>query len=412
MKIASLPPSPVMSSLSRPPAPESGQPPADQVSLGSDSPLKKWTVLIWSASDNNLYDFMQADIDEAEKVGCTDQMNVIVETDHGPKWFGKVKRYELHQDDAEGIHSPAKGSFGKADMADPRRLSDFIQWGIKNYPAENYALIISDHGAGWQGACHDEGSDSWMTLPEIEAGLKDAREKTGRKLDVVGFDACLMASAEVAHQLRNETSYLVGSQEVEGGAGWQYNRVISKDMLSSADRQMRSKLDFTAREFAANVVNMAQANSSDLPTMMALDTSKAGAVTEAVKSFGDALMGSSLDSQQLRQAKHQTQSFYEYYDLSDFANKIGQRAGQDSHLAESALSVQKAVQDAMVAEQHSYKYPNAHGLTIELNRQNSRSIGAPGLNSEANSRIDFGKYADTAFDQETGWSKVLERING
>jgi hypothetical protein len=415
MKISSSPSTtPTFSPAARSPRSEETTASPDQLTLGEESKApKKWTVLLWSASENNLYEYMQADIDEAERVGSTPQMNVLVETDHGSEWFGRVKRYELQPDDEKGINSPVKARLGKADMADPARLADFIQWGMKNYPAENYALIISDHGAGWQGACHDEGSDSWMTLPEIEAGLKQAREKTGRKLDVVGFDACLMASAEVAHQLRNETSYLVGSQEVEGGAGWQYNRVLSKDMLSSADRQLRTRLDFTPQEFAANVVNMAAANAGDLPTMTALDTAKVGAVTDAVKNFGTAIEESGLSAAQLRRAKNQTQSFYEFHDLSDFARNVGNLVAKDSPLAQSAQAVRDAVKGAVVAEQHSAKYPNANGLTVELNRQGNRApAGAPGLTADANSRVDFGQYSDTAFDRDTNWSAAIDRING
>lgn len=418
MTISSLGHAPAAPAFTRAaqPTPASEQPPADQVSLGNGTeskPAKKWTVMVWSASDNNLYSYMQKDIDEAEQVGSTDKLNVVVETDHGPKWFGQVKRYELQPDDTSGIKSPVKAKLGKADMADPNRLSDFIQWSMKNYPAENYFLVISDHGAGWMGACSDDGSDSWMSLPEIEAGLKDAREKTGRKLDVVGFDACLMASAEVAHQLRNETSYLVGSQETEGGAGWQYNRVLSKDMLADTDKQLRTKLDFTPRELAANVVKMAAGNQGDLPTMTALDTSKAGAVTEAVKNFGQAIVDGAISSRQLREAKGQTQAFYEYYDLHDFANNVASRAGDDSRLVESARAVQAAVDGAMVAEAHSNSYPRAHGLTIDLNRQ-SRDYkpGSPHLTAEQNARMDFGNYIDTAFAQETGWTRAQDKING
>ncbi len=389
--------------------------PLDNVSLGDSSDsksTKKWTVLLWSASDNNLYKYMQKDIDECEQVGSTDQLNVLCETDHGPR-FGSVKRYELQHDEKAGIHSPVKGSFGKADMASPSRLSDFIQWGIKNYPAENYALIISDHGAGWQGACSDDGKGTWMTLPMLEDGLKDAREKTGRKLDVLGFDACLMASAEVAHQLRNEANYLVGSQETEGGAGWLYNRVLSKDMLASTDHAIRTKLDFTPREMASNIVTMAQGNQGDLATMTAFDTAKIGALTDSIKNFGQAIVEGAVSSADLAAAKNETQGFYEFYDLHDFAGKVAAKAGDDQNLGAKAQAVQSAIADAIVAEQHSEKYPGAHGVTIELNRQGeSYKPGTPTFTADQNSRTDFGKYSNTSFDQETNWSKVQQKING
>ncbi|MBN9419906.1 MAG: hypothetical protein J0I12_30910 [Candidatus Eremiobacteraeota bacterium] len=387
----------------------------DQVQIGNNEPAapKKWTVLLWSASDNNLYSYMQKDIDECEQVGSTPGMNVVVQTDHGPR-FGTAKRYLLTQDDKPGIHSPVVSKPSSNNTADPAQLSEFIQWGMQKYPAENYALIISDHGGGWQGACSDDRSNSWMTLPMLEQGLSDAREKTGRKLDVLGFDACLMASAEVAHQLRDEATYLVGSQETEGGAGWQYNRVLSKDTLASTDERIRTRLDYTPKEFAENIVNMAQGHQGDLATMTAFDTSKIGAITDSVKSFGEAIVNSPISSADLAAAKGETQGFYEFHDLHDFASKVAAKAGDDANLAAKAAAVQQAIGDAIIAEQHSESYPNAHGVTIELSNQSGRAKGpgVPNFSAEQNNRIDFGKYGDTKFAQETGWQAAQAKING
>lgn len=387
----------------------------DQVEIGNNEPAapKKWTVMLWSASDNNLYSFMQKDIDECEQVGSTPGMNIVVQTDHGPR-FGTAKRYLLSQDDKAGIHSPVVGKPKSNDTGSPAELSDFIQWSMKKYPAENYALIISDHGGGWQGACSDDHSNSWMTLPKLEQGLSDAREKTGRKLDVLGFDACLMASAEVAEQLKDEATYFVGSQETEGGAGWQYNRVLSKDTLAKTDEAIRTRLDYTPKEFAQNIVTMAQGVQGDLATMTAFDTSKISALTDSVKNFGDAIVASPISSADLASAKNETQGFYEFHDLHDFASKVAARAGDDTNLADKAAAVQQAISDAIIAEQHSENYPNAHGVTIELSNQNGRAKGpgSPLLSAEQNARIDFGKYGDTKFAQETGWQAAQAKING
>ncbi len=398
------------------PKPQAEAPAAgDQVQIGNNEPAapKKWTVLLWSASDNNLYQFMQKDIDECEQVGSTPGMNVVVQTDHGPR-FGTAKRYLLTQDDKPGIHSPVVSKPSSNNTGDPAQLSEFIQWAMQKYPAENYALIISDHGGGWQGACSDDHSNSWMTLPMLEQGLSDARAKTGRKLDVLGFDACLMASAEVADQLKEEATYLVGSQETEGGAGWQYNRVLSKDTLASTDERIRTRLDYTPKEFAQNIVNMAQGAQGDLATMTAFDTSKIGALTESVKNFGDAIVASPISSADLAAAKSETQGFYEFHDLHDFASKVSAKAGDDANLAGKAAAVQQAISDAIIAEQHSQSYPNAHGVTIELANQNGRgqAPGSPLLSAEENSRIDFGKYGDTKFAQATGWQAAQAKING
>src|SRR5687767_7696357 len=69
---------------------------------------------------------------------------------------------------------------GEVDMGDPRELTNFLVWGVENFPAEHYMVIISSHGAGWQGIGPDEGSsDSILELTEIDAALEEARAQLG-----------------------------------------------------------------------------------------------------------------------------------------------------------------------------------------------------------------------------------------
>ena len=121
-----------------------------------------------------------------------------------------------------------------------------------------------------------------------------------------------------------------------------------------------------------------------------------------------------VSTKDLAAAKGETQAFYEFHDLHDFSSKVAAKAGEDANLAAKAAAVQQAIGDAIIAEQHSQQYPNAHGVTIELNNQSGRAKGpgAPGFTAEENNRIDFGKYGDTKFAQETGWQAAQAKING
>lgn len=401
--------------------PQAGSAPATEPTPanGSSEPAapKKWTVLLWSNSDNNLYRFLQADIDEAEKIGSTENMNVVVQTDHRPKG-GEAVRMLLKTNNTPGVNSPVLEKLGQNNMGDPKELSKFIQWGMEKFPAEHYMVIISDHGASWPGACHDEGSNGWMSTPQIQQGLMDAQQATGKKVDVLGFDACLMANTEVMHQLKGTADFIVASEETEGGAGWQYNRVLSKPMLEGAETAMRmareKRLDFTPREMAENVVTMAAGNNNDLPTMAAIDTSKVDALTEAMKGFKEAIVDSPVSGKDLGAIKYQTQGFAECKDLYDFADKVGKAHGsKDEKLAQAAEAVKSAVEGALVAESHSTKYPGAHGLTIELDKKRGTSFngeGVPNLSKEDASRLSMGQYADLSFEKEVNWSAAQAKL--
>ena len=57
-------------------------------------------------------------------------------------------------------------SYESFDSGAPATLVDFAVWAMKTYPAKRYALILSDHGAGWVGG--------WMAVrrrcPRLGAG--------------------------------------------------------------------------------------------------------------------------------------------------------------------------------------------------------------------------------------------------
>jgi len=386
------------------PAPKQPVPGAVQAAGQQPAPkpqveLKDWTVLVYSVSDNNLYEFMQADLDEAERIGSTAEMNVVAETSHQPVG-GNVVRLKLEADNSEGLKSPVVQDLGKNyNMAKSDALADSIAWAMKEYPSKHFMVILSDHGGGWTGTNHSESQHSWMSLDDVSDGFNKAQEMTGKKVDVIGFDQCLMASTEVVHQLKDSATYLVGSEEVEGGAGWQYDealgktanknsRVLSAPVLNYAAAALRARDPLTPRDMAKGIVQMAEGHQRDLGTMSAIDLTKVPALTAAVDAFAGAVIESGLTSKDFAPVKAETQKFYEFADMGHFVQLAGEKFG--GNIKEAADKVLGALGEAVVAEQHSSEYPNAMGLNVEINKNygmqggnQSGGIGAGGsLNDE------------------------------
>ncbi|MBD5133846.1 MAG: peptidase C11 [Clostridiales bacterium] len=110
---------------------------------------------------------------------------------------------------------------GSVSMTDPNVLAKYIKWCAKNYPASRYQLILWDHGGGSvSGYGYDEkfASSGSMSLAGVDSALKAG----GVKFDFIGFDACLMATAETALTLTQYADYLIASEETEPGVGWYY----------------------------------------------------------------------------------------------------------------------------------------------------------------------------------------------
>jgi hypothetical protein len=196
---------------------------------------KPYTVLVYfNGSDLESAEGASAatsDLKEMMAVGSTENINVILETGGTKEWkTPQISNLENQRWKVEknGI-TLIKENLGNRSMGSSSTLEDFVTWGIENYPAEKYALIFWNHGAG---AVHGFGSDELnsdtsLTLDEIKNAMDISYNKTGEKLELVGFDACLMATLETAYTLNPYSNYLVASEELEPGHGWDYTPILS-----------------------------------------------------------------------------------------------------------------------------------------------------------------------------------------
>ena len=117
----------------------------------------------------------------------------------------------------------------QANMADSATLTDVLDYVCAEYPAKSYGLILWNHGGGpIEGYgfdslyLNDYGVEDSLTMPELVQALHDSSFGPGNKLAFIGFDACMMSSVEVAWLLRDYADYLIASEELEPGAGWDY----------------------------------------------------------------------------------------------------------------------------------------------------------------------------------------------
>ena len=118
-------------------------------------------------------------------------------------------------------------------MSDPEVLKAFINYGVENYPAEQYDLILWDHGGGpTSGYGMDEHSGTLMSFAELIDVFSDNRvTEDGGKFDIINFDACLMNSIELTLAFAPYTDYYIASPELVPGDGEQYKGWL--DMLGN-----------------------------------------------------------------------------------------------------------------------------------------------------------------------------------
>jgi len=122
------------------------------------APLADWTILSYLSADNDLEKNALADINEMENAGPGPNINIIVQLDRpqsgyndGVNNFGEAVRIKIHKDkDPVKIGSPVVSRLGNINSGDAKTLSDFIEWGVKTYPAKRYILTVWSHGSGWK----------------------------------------------------------------------------------------------------------------------------------------------------------------------------------------------------------------------------------------------------------------------
>ena len=201
-------------------------------------PKRIWTIAVYMGADNDLDPFALKDLKEMERGLPEEGVECIVLVDRakGPTTEGDDRTdrvVRIKRNTEKGLKSEVLARPGEVNMADPAVLQGFIASVIKTFPAQHYALIMWDHGGGCPSHLNDsdapgtaEGHDH-LSLPKLRQGISGALKDTGlKKLDLVGFDMCLMAQVETAAELSDLAQVMVASQALEPGEGWPYDQIL------------------------------------------------------------------------------------------------------------------------------------------------------------------------------------------
>ena len=142
------------------------------------------------------------DLTEMTRATIGPNVHVLVYTGGCARWNNSVissRQNQIYEVQSGGLKRVVDND-GTGAMTDPATLTRFIQWGAKNYPANRYMLILWDHGGGSvSGYGYDENNKRSGSMP-LE-GIDRALKAGGIQFDIVGFDACLMATVETGLML-------------------------------------------------------------------------------------------------------------------------------------------------------------------------------------------------------------------
>lgn len=348
-----------------------------------DIPAADWTVFVNLNADNNLESYGKDDLNEMESGGGSikGKLNMIALVDGGsgkdsannwsngtrlmyvtqdPNNSKKVVSREIQVDPSSDLGKLMAASNGELDTGSPEVLRAALSYVQSNTQSKHYMVDLWDHGNGWRGVSYDDHPASNLDMPELQKALSGLPQK----IDILSADACLMATVEVADTAKKMgADYLVGSEEVEPGTGWDY-----KDLLGRMNKLFSGNESVSAEQMAKAVQESYAAGPRDNVTMSVTDLSKLDGLNTKLNDFSDALVkAGGLQNKTLRTAYDKTLRFddADQMDLGDFAKRVSSgttdtnlKKAADSLLAELAkVTVEKGAKgDA--------KFTASTGLTV------------------------------------------------
>jgi hypothetical protein len=415
------------------------------------APKGKWTILTYIAAHNNLQWMGKRSFDQIIAVGSTPEVRHGILFD----WPDGAARYIAGE---PGLVMRQE-QLGNYDSGDPDRLIETAKWVFTQYPAERYGLVLWSHGSGWQPSeieavarktrgddqvdkkesadrsvasgslvlfrttlaeivkpddrheraiLFDDGTGHSLDTLELENVTRTLQKSIGQPIDLLGMDACLMATLEVGYQMRNCVRYLVASEELVPGHSWPYD-IIFGDLRSHPERTPAEMATSVVKEYT-DYYTANPPGAGDV-TKVALDLGHIDKLAGPVSSLAIALTADMDNQKELlwqiqvetekkesRKGRRQPNKFsYHLWDIRTVAAGLADLAA-DAAVRGAARAVVQALQPAgpaVLAEGHFGSwFGGIGGITIFMMPPKKQERISP-------------SYARLALSVDTSWDEML-----
>ncbi len=342
----------------------------------AEQDLPEWSILTFIQADNDLHPFADFNVNGMQDgMVKTNKINKLVQWDDPA--HNKTMRYKV-----ESGRRIDQNSFEVSEMGfNPQEeIVDSVAWMVDNFPAKRYGLVLWNHGSGiedlsdgftthirqmakpkifkswmqlpgmpWvdkkgtefndRGILYDYTQGTYLSNQGLTAVMSQIKAKIGKKIDVVGMDACYMGMHEICCQINQYADYLVGSEEFEPGEGWAYQYWL---------RDLTQNPTMTPAELAHSIVTgyarfYRESHVSDY-TQSAIRLDMTDELTQNINEFAMAFEEySELDSRRANNIKTKARKasiefgMPQYIDLYSFYNEF----------AIQAKSLQRSLEDEL-----------------------------------------------------------------
>lgn len=333
----------------------------------------KRTIMIYMVGSDLESKYVAASTDINEMINSDadfENINILIYTGGAKKWHNEdipSDKNAIFKVTEEGLEKLEE--YDIADMGDPESLTFFLDYGYENFKAGSYSLILWDHGGG---PIYGYGLDEYnktnaLSLLELKKALAKSEFSADNKLEFIGFDACLMSTAEIAFVLSDYADYMIASQEVEPGDGWDY-KFLSEIKKGTSTYDMGKIIVDYYSDYYSNKLS-GKGISLSLLKLNKIDSfeQKLDALFEDVD---DNLI---IDFSTISRSRSISKTFgktsangYDLVDLYDFVEHL-----PDTYY-EKVTSLKSAIEDLVVYQKTDLMYTN--GISIYFPYDNKEQI--------------------------------------
>ncbi|MCK4643902.1 proprotein convertase P-domain-containing protein [bacterium] len=366
----------------------------------------KWTVMVYMAADNDLETAALDDFIEMAIVGSTADFDIVVQLDRSTGYstnygdWTTCKRFHITQGMTPIVGNEVS-DIGEPNMGDPEILVDFCKWTHDNYPADNYFLILWDHGEGWRArgikravgddntgdkaVCYDfdgpaDTDDTTMSQyylnfcnGDIQGAFAEIITYAGvGKWAGVGYDACLVGMWENMVASEPYFDFFVASERPEWNDGWSYWYFLEKLDQASGNLTAKQLSDYIVEAYEnGDDGNNAPDPSNTGYTLASVDLSLLPAFNSTINTLAQELMcaresGYGVEINNIRAATYEMHTSYPWYnqiDLYDLTLNIG-ISNLPMSVKNAAIDVQTAYIAAVSRNFVRSDHPDCHGTAI------------------------------------------------
>ncbi len=275
------------------------------------------------AADNGLAQWADSDLVEMQAIGSDDNVTILVQVDKpniGAQRLLIQKNGFTELDD-----------LGIIDMCNWQTLDDFLQWGIITYPAKRYFVILWDHGSGWVFNLRPSFGSDWSSgnvlgihNGDLRKAISTAYNNTGKKINLLAFDACVMQQIEVVFEIKDYIKVFLAPQTICPLGGFRYDRIF---------QELEENSLITEVELSKRIVEINVENYIDVKPIVisSIDAEKLNSVRTALDDLFNNLLVSSpnqliidarMDVQTLPLIGYVPRPEDDYIDIGDFIKAL------------------------------------------------------------------------------------------